>query len=334
MADSRIHALAATATSFSSGDFVAVDNSGFAAAKKFAATSLITAEIETASTATTLTVTQPSAATWQTILRAETADADAADFTWVLDGTPTFNGTRDNCLFYGYNVKTQGTRDDTDEPTLHFGLESNYEVTEGTHWMEYYSQFVSADGATQYRPYMLIVDRGAPTDGMLHIFKIHPTTSSSLRIAREDTDATLFTFVGNGVLGFSGVSPQIQFNSANPVIQSTIDTPICLRANATNNVYVSNAVEGLTFGSSHDTNIYRSAANTLKTDDKLIVDGELNPTAAFNHDGSTFGVLGVAPAGQRAHIADPTGGSADAEARTAINAILVTLETFGFHATS
>lgn len=37
---------------------------------------------------------------------------------------------------------------------------------------------------------------------------------------------------------------------------------------------------------------------------------------------------------QRAHVADPTGGTTiDAEARTAINAILVTLESMGFHAT-
>jgi hypothetical protein len=34
-------------------------------------------------------------------------------------------------------------------------------------------------------------------------------------------------------------------------------------------------------------------------------------------------------------VADPSGGATvDAEARTAINAILVTLETFGLHATS
>lgn len=42
--------------------------------------------------------------------------------------------------------------------------------------------------------------------------------------------------------------------------------------------------------------------------------------------------LGAVPSVQRAHVADPSGGLVtDAEARTAINAILVTLETFGFH---
>jgi hypothetical protein len=48
-----------------------------------------------------------------------------------------------------------------------------------------------------------------------------------------------------------------------------------------------------------------------------------------------IGFLGATPIVQRAHIADPTGGATvDAEARTAINAILVTLENFGFHAIS
>ncbi len=38
---------------------------------------------------------------------------------------------------------------------------------------------------------------------------------------------------------------------------------------------------------------------------------------------------------QRAHVADPSGGSTiDSQARTAINAILATLEALGFHATS
>ena len=37
---------------------------------------------------------------------------------------------------------------------------------------------------------------------------------------------------------------------------------------------------------------------------------------------------------QAAHIADPTGGTPDAEARTAINAILVVLENAGLTASS
>lgn len=49
---------------------------------------------------------------------------------------------------------------------------------------------------------------------------------------------------------------------------------------------------------------------------------------------SALGVGGVTPVVPQAHIADPTGGTPDAEARTAIDAILVVLETFGFTLTS
>ena len=48
-----------------------------------------------------------------------------------------------------------------------------------------------------------------------------------------------------------------------------------------------------------------------------------------------LGVLGATPVARIAHVADPSGGATvDAEARTAINAILTTLENFGFHATA
>lgn len=47
-----------------------------------------------------------------------------------------------------------------------------------------------------------------------------------------------------------------------------------------------------------------------------------------------IGFLGAAAVVRAAHIVDPTGGTPDAEARTAINAILVVLENLGFTATS
>lgn len=56
------------------------------------------------------------------------------------------------------------------------------------------------------------------------------------------------------------------------------------------------AAGGITFGT--DTNLYRSAADTLKTDDKLFVVGELELDGALNHDGTTFGLFGAAPATQ------------------------------------
>jgi len=53
---------------------------------------------------------------------------------------------------------------------------------------------------------------------------------------------------------------------------------------------------GITFGT--DTTLYRSAADTLKTDDKLLVTGEVELDAALNHDGTTIGFFGTAPATQ------------------------------------
>ena len=54
-----------------------------------------------------------------------------------------------------------------------------------------------------------------------------------------------------------------------------------------------------------------------------------------NGSAAAIGFLGAAPVARIAHVADPTGGATvDAEARSAINSILATLETFGFHATS
>ena len=54
-----------------------------------------------------------------------------------------------------------------------------------------------------------------------------------------------------------------------------------------------------------------------------------------NGSAPAIGFLGATPAARIAHVADPSGGATvDAEARSAINSILATLENFGLHATS
>ncbi|HOQ98210.1 MAG TPA: hypothetical protein PLJ35_05260 [Anaerolineae bacterium] len=77
------------------------------------------------------------------------------------------------------------------------------------------------------------------------------------------------------------------------------------------------------------------SAGTLSigtTTDGLTAGGSLN-VAQDIKAGVKFG-LGLTPIARRPHVADPSGGATtDAEARTAINAILETLEAFGFHAT-
>jgi hypothetical protein len=51
---------------------------------------------------------------------------------------------------------------------------------------------------------------------------------------------------------------------------------------------------------------------------------------AIDHNGTTIGFFGTAPAAQPAAIADASGGAIiDAEARTAINALLAAVRTLG-----
>ena len=73
----------------------------------------------------------------------------------------------------------------------------------------------------------------------------------------------------------------------------------------------------------------------------------LDATGAFTHTGTTFGALGTTPAAQIAHLVDASEAHAlnatfsDTEVEAAldalgvkVNALITTLETFGFHATS
>ena len=61
--------------------------------------------------------------------------------------------------------------------------------------------------------------------------------------------------------------------------------------------------------------------------------GAVEVDGALNHDGINVGLYGVAPVAQASKISDPTGGATiDSEARTAINAIIDTLEGIGIAA--
>ena len=79
--------------------------------------------------------------------------------------------------------------------------------------------------------------------------------------------------------------------------------------------------------SSRHTGFYKTAAGELQ----ILVDGEEKLAV----DGTGVSFFGSAPVAQAAHIGNPTGGeTTDAEARAAINSILVVLENLGFTATS
>ena len=76
----------------------------------------------------------------------------------------------------------------------------------------------------------------------------------------------------------------------------------------------------------HDVKFYGATTGKYllwdESDDSLNVNGK-------------FACNGASPSAARTHVADPSGGgTSDAEARSAINSILATLEAFGLHATS
>lgn len=80
-----------------------------------------------------------------------------------------------------------------------------------------------------------------------------------------------------------------------------------------------------------DTNLFRSAANVLKTDDKFHVALELEVDGALNHDGTTVGFNGATPVAQGAAIVDADGTLADLT--TKFNALLAYLRSRGDIAT-
>jgi hypothetical protein len=73
-------------------------------------------------------------------------------------------------------------------------------------------------------------------------------------------------------------------------------------------------------GFSPDTNLYRSGADVLKTDDKLMVALELEIDGALNHDGSSVGFYGTTPVAKQTGVAVSSAG---------IHAALVNLGLIG-----
>lgn len=98
---------------------------------------------------------------------------------------------------------------------------------------------------------------------------------------------------------------------------------------------------GIVLGSALDTNLYRSAANMLKTDDDLIIGGDLTLSASdLITDDVTgtkigtattqkLGFFGVAPVNQRTNVANPSAPGAiysQAEAQSTRNAVVSILD--------
>jgi hypothetical protein len=92
------------------------------------------------------------------------------------------------------------------------------------------------------------------------------------------------------------------------------------------------------WGTARDTNLYRENANILCTDDALHVVGELHLDGALNHDGTTVGFFGTAPA-VRAAAYTPTNVTTDrsydadtvlvAELADAVGTLIADLQSYG-----
>lgn len=78
----------------------------------------------------------------------------------VFVGKATFNGTRDDILFVGYNLSgdTGDTRINTSEPAFKLGIEANYN-TGAQHFLEYNWDYMNAAGVGKQRPFAFGVDR-------------------------------------------------------------------------------------------------------------------------------------------------------------------------------
>ena len=76
------------------------------------------------------------------------------------------------------------------------------------------------------------------------------------------------------------------------IVAAGADTQVLWLGSGANNT---DAANGIAWGLSRDTVLYRSAANVLATNDKLYVALELEVDGALNHDGATVGFYGTVP---------------------------------------
>lgn len=142
------------------------------------------------------------------------------------------------------------------------------------------------------------------------------------------------TFPGNSRVNYdSGVITEFclsAFDGANP---NAAGTPL---------VHFPNGSDGEFLGMVAGVPTWTTAPNpfdqTLNVADSVafadVASGEVNiATGVHFLDSTTLGFFSASPVGQQANIADPTGGGTeDAEARAAINAILDLLQAFGLMA--
>lgn len=134
-----------------------------AAAEATAATALATHDAATTSihgivdTANLALITNARADNADLRLVTVNQDSPHGPFAWTIFDDE-FNGTLDPVSLLGYNAGASGSSILAGEPSLSFVIEGDYDEA-GTHWMEAYYQYRSADNVINVRPYFVQVNR-------------------------------------------------------------------------------------------------------------------------------------------------------------------------------
>lgn len=201
----------------------------------------------------------------------------AAGF-FVSSFAATFSGVVDPVGTWGYNA-LRGGRNVAGEGTAAWSIEADYYATANSelrHLAETYFATNNDAGTAARRWIALTVDREVPEGYSAIEFLIAPSAAGQLTIGRSDTTASLFQFIGTGEFALLGANKQILF-SAGGSLEVTANAPLTFIAN-NKRTNMSPTVDGFEFGADRDTNLYRSAANTLKTDVSLQIKKALTLT--------------------------------------------------------
>jgi hypothetical protein len=173
---------------------------------------------------------------------------------------------------------------------------------------EWYIDAIDAAG-NNFRPLAFTFDNTLMTDYMAGSLYISNETGGSFSFINPANGDLTYTFKGNGEFtaknpstgavtldlqpnGELQVANFINFLNSNPYLENTSNTPLAFIVNG-HYTWAANTLDGFQFGTAQDTNLYRSATNTLKTDGALNVTGlEANHGTQIN--GTLYSVAGTA----------------------------------------
>lgn len=182
---------------------------------------------------------------------------------------------------------------------------------------------------------------------------INNTAPGGLIDAFVSSTVRFFVSESNGYVGIKHNTPLAPIHPIEASASTNVVSNVAILGHNTTGTPVAGYGTGLLFQGESSTTIDQNMAriaSAWQTATHATAVADIIAQAYYNNAGTftaseiwrgragaapLFGVLGATPVARQAHIADPSGGGTqDAEARTAINAILVVLENFGFVATS